>query len=125
VDIKIVVAMDVVFQFLGHQIQRVAFGFSTNDSLKPEEAWLPQSSWWGKYSVDSQDGVEGSTLSMYREALALRKQGQDLVMDQWSGLKRVRMLLHLNVLEILPVTSTSVHQFNYQATVRSWLQVVQ
>jgi len=51
-----------------------AFGFSTNDSLKPEEAWLPQSSWWGMYSVDSQDGVEGSTLSMYREALALRKQ---------------------------------------------------
>jgi len=29
---------------------------------------------WGKYSVDSQDGVEGSTLSMYREALGVRKQ---------------------------------------------------
>jgi alpha-glucosidase len=50
-----------------------AFGFSTNSSLKPEQAWLPQSSWWGKYAVDTQDGVEGSTLSMYRKALAIRK----------------------------------------------------
>jgi len=50
-----------------------AFGFSTNAALKPEQAWLPQSSWWGKYAVDTQDGVEGSTLSMYRKALAIRK----------------------------------------------------
>jgi len=50
-----------------------AFGFSTNASLKPEQAWLPQSSWWGTYAVDTQDGVEGSTLSMYRKALAIRK----------------------------------------------------
>ena len=50
-----------------------AFGFSTNASLKPEQAWLPQSSWWGQYAVDTQDGVEGSTLSMYRKALAIRK----------------------------------------------------
>jgi alpha-glucosidase len=27
----------------------------------------------GKYAVDTQDGVEGSTLTMYREALAIRK----------------------------------------------------
>jgi len=50
-----------------------AFGFSTNVALKPEQAWLPQSSWWGQYAVDTQDGVEGSTLSMYRKALAIRK----------------------------------------------------
>ena len=50
-----------------------AFGFSNVDSLTPDQAWLPQSPWWGKFSVDSQDGVEGSTLSMYREALAIRK----------------------------------------------------
>jgi alpha-glucosidase len=50
-----------------------AFGFSTNASLKPEQAWLPQSSWWGQYAVDTQDGVEGSTLTMYRKALAIRK----------------------------------------------------
>jgi alpha-glucosidase len=49
------------------------FGFSTNNSLKLNETWLPQSSWMGKFAVDTQDGVEGSTLSMYREALAIRK----------------------------------------------------
>ena len=55
-----------------------AFGFSSKDSLSPEAAWLPQSPWWGRFSVDSQDGVEGSTLSMYREALAIRKAEQGL-----------------------------------------------
>jgi alpha-glucosidase len=55
-----------------------AFGFSTNAALKPEQAWLPQSSWWGKYAVDTQDGVEGSTLSMYRQALAIRKEEEGL-----------------------------------------------
>jgi alpha-glucosidase len=39
---------------------------------------LPQSPWWGDLSVDSQDGVEGSTLSMYREALAIRKMEEGL-----------------------------------------------
>ncbi len=55
-----------------------AFGFSSNESLRPDQAWLPQSDWWGKYSVDSQDCVDGSTLSMYRQALAIRKQEMGL-----------------------------------------------
>ena len=55
-----------------------AFGFSNKDSLTPDQAWLPQSPWWGGFSVDSQDGVEGSTLSMYREALAIRKAEEGL-----------------------------------------------
>ena len=55
-----------------------AFGFSSDDALTPDKAWLPQSSWWGKFSVDSQDGIEGSTLSMYREALAIRKTEEGL-----------------------------------------------
>ena len=55
-----------------------AFGFSNEDSLTPDQAWLPQSPWWGAFSVDSQDGVEGSTLSMYREALAIRKTEEGL-----------------------------------------------
>ena len=55
-----------------------AFGFSANNSLQPDQAWLPQSPWWGKFSVDSQDGVEGSTLTMYRKALAIRKSEQGL-----------------------------------------------
>jgi alpha-glucosidase len=53
-----------------------AFGFSANVSLKPVEAWLPQSDWWGNFAASKQDGVEGSTLSMYRKALAIRK-GED------------------------------------------------
>jgi len=55
-----------------------AFGFSNKDSLTPDQAWLPQPPWWGGFSVDSQDGVEGSTLSMYREALAIRKSEEGL-----------------------------------------------
>jgi alpha-glucosidase len=50
-----------------------AFGFSSNASLTPDQAWLPQSSWWGSYSVESQVDVVGSTLSLYTEALAIRK----------------------------------------------------
>jgi alpha-glucosidase len=49
------------------------FGFSTNDSLKLHESWLPQSPWMGDFAVDTQDGVEGSTRTMYRTALAIRK----------------------------------------------------
>ena len=49
------------------------FGFSTNDLLELDQAWLPMSPWMGNFSAQSQDGVAGSTLTMYREALALRK----------------------------------------------------
>ena len=49
------------------------FGFSTNDLLELDQAWLPMSPWMGNFSAESQDGVAGSTLTMYREALALRK----------------------------------------------------
>ena len=49
------------------------FGFSTNDLLELDQAWLPMSPWMGNFSAESQDGAAGSTLSMYRQALALRK----------------------------------------------------
>ena len=55
-----------------------AFGFSNDESLTPDQAWLPQSPWWGQFSVDSQDGIENSTLNMYREALSIRKVEQGL-----------------------------------------------
>lgn len=55
-----------------------AFGFSNDESLTPDKAWLPQSPWWGQFSVDSQDGIENSTLNMYREALSIRKVEQGL-----------------------------------------------
>jgi alpha-glucosidase len=49
------------------------FGFSTNDLLELDQAWLPMSPWMGNFSAESQAGVAGSTLTMYRQALALRK----------------------------------------------------
>ncbi len=55
-----------------------AFGFSNNAALTIDQAWLPQSSWWGKFSAESQDGVNDSTLSMYQDALAIRKAEQGL-----------------------------------------------
>lgn len=51
-----------------------AFGFSADTALTPTQAWLPQSSWWGLYAVDTQEGKPDSTLTMYRQALALRHQ---------------------------------------------------
>jgi alpha-glucosidase len=50
-----------------------AFGFSSNAALQPDQAWLPQSPWWGSYSVESQVGITGSTHSLYTQALAIRK----------------------------------------------------
>ena len=55
-----------------------AHGFSSNNGLKPNEAWLPQSSWWGNYSVESQEPRKDSTLNMFRAALALRKAEEGL-----------------------------------------------
>ena len=36
------------------------------------KSWLPQPTDWGPYSRDAQEGVPGSTLELYRSALALR-----------------------------------------------------
>ncbi|MFG2798482.1 glycoside hydrolase family 13 protein [Streptomyces pseudovenezuelae] len=44
-------------------------------------AWLPQPQWFAEYAVEAQDGVEGSTLELYRTALRLRRkllQGEEL-----------------------------------------------
>ncbi|MEU6222418.1 glycoside hydrolase family 13 protein [Streptomyces sp. NPDC047042] len=44
-------------------------------------AWLPQPAAFASYAVDAQDGAEGSTLELYRTALALRRRlldGEDL-----------------------------------------------
>jgi alpha-glucosidase len=43
------------------------FGFSPNG-----ESWLPQPAEWATYARDAQTGVAGSTLELYRQALALR-----------------------------------------------------
>lgn len=45
-----------------------AYGFSPTGA-----SWLPQPEVFGELAVDRQEGVEGSTLEMYREALRLRR----------------------------------------------------
>ena len=44
-----------------------SYGFSTGS-----KSWLPQPSYWREYARDTQVGVEGSTLELYRTLLALR-----------------------------------------------------
>lgn len=55
-----------------------AFGFSANANLPPHEAWLPQSNWWGSFSVESQEKNNDSTLHLYRKALAIRSREEGL-----------------------------------------------
>ncbi|MGA9277106.1 alpha-amylase family glycosyl hydrolase [Ilumatobacter sp.] len=38
------------------------------------EPWLPQPAWWGTLAVDELDGVDGSTLELYREVIAARRE---------------------------------------------------
>ncbi len=45
------------------------FGFGPEGTAAP---WLPQPADWGTYSAESQDGVRGSTLELYRTALGIR-----------------------------------------------------
>ncbi|MFC4495450.1 glycoside hydrolase family 13 protein [Streptomyces ovatisporus] len=57
----------------------VSFGFGGTP-------WLPQPPYFGELSVEAQEGQEGSTLELYREALRLRHKlvGSDESM-QWVG----------------------------------------
>lgn len=49
-----------------------AFGFSSRADLVPHDAWLPQSNWWGSFSVEAQEKSAESTLHLYRKALSIR-----------------------------------------------------
>jgi alpha-glucosidase len=51
-----------------------SFGFSRTDAASPPAApWLPQPADWGDYSVAALDGDPGSFLTLYREALRIRR----------------------------------------------------
>ena len=47
--------------------------------------WLPQPDWFGPVAAGAQDGVAGSTLEMYRTALALRRELQAEESLEWLG----------------------------------------
>lgn len=59
------------------------------DSTKPsfgfgqEKSHLPQPQWFANHAVDKQDEIKGSTLSLYRDALALRKKLQTSEELEW------------------------------------------
>jgi alpha-glucosidase len=46
-----------------------SFGFGPS-----ERTWLPQPAVYGDYAVDQQEGVEGSTLELYRALLRVRRE---------------------------------------------------
>ena len=46
-----------------------SYGYNTTG-----RTWLPQPEGWGDYSPEAQDGCEDSTLTMYRWAIALRRE---------------------------------------------------
>ncbi|SDP75205.1 alpha-glucosidase [Arthrobacter sp. ok909] len=47
-------------------------------------AHLPQPAWFGRYAVAAQDGVEGSTLELYRTALKFRRELQTSEEMEWQ-----------------------------------------
>jgi alpha-glucosidase len=49
------------------EAERPAYGFSP-----VQHSWLPQPADWGPYARDSQAGVDGSTLELYRSLLSTR-----------------------------------------------------
>jgi alpha-glucosidase len=54
-----------------------SFGFGSGGSH------LPQPTWYGSVSVETQDGVQGSTLELYRELISLRKSLQSAEEIKW------------------------------------------
>lgn len=51
------------------EADKPAYGFNATG-----KSWLPQPGDWAPYARDSQAGIPGSTLEMYRSALALRRE---------------------------------------------------
>ncbi|NGO09561.1 glycoside hydrolase family 13 protein [Streptomyces sp. HC44] len=49
-----------------------SYGFGSGGS------WLPQPAEWAELSIEAQTGAEGSTLELYRSALAVRREQPDL-----------------------------------------------
>ncbi len=77
-----------------------AFGFSPTGGT-----WLPQPSTWSAYAADVQAGVPGSTLELYRSALALRHEhrlgsGTLAWVEQWSDAPGVVALVNGDVLVV-------------------------
>ena len=84
-----------------------AYGFNTTG-----ESWLPQPTDWAGYARDAQDGVPGSTLELYKAALALRAEHRlgNGAMEWLSGFpEEVVAFRNGNVTVIANTGSTAVN----------------
>ena len=92
-DLPTDVLDDPVWERSGHTEKgrdgcRVPLPWSTDGPLfgfGADRPWLPQPDDWGELSVESQDGVAGSTLELYREALRTRKERFHTATVEWLG----------------------------------------
>lgn len=79
-----------------------SYGFGTGGS------WLPQPAEWAELSVEAQQGVQGSTLELYRSALRLRRTHPDLgAGDAVEWLKAPEGVLALRRGDFVCVANTS------------------
>ncbi|GAB2735120.1 glycoside hydrolase family 13 protein [Streptomyces bullii] len=89
-DLPTEVLQDPIWEQTGHVRKgrdgcRVPLPWTTTGpsyGFGPGGSWLPQPPDFAAYSVEAQDGVEGSTLELYRTALRLRRKlldGEELV----------------------------------------------
>ncbi|MEV5339591.1 glycoside hydrolase family 13 protein [Streptomyces sp. NPDC052676] len=80
-DLPTAVLQDPIWEQTGHVRKgrdgcRVPLPWTTTGpsyGFGPGGAWLPQPESFARYAVEAQDGVEGSTLELYRSALKLRR----------------------------------------------------
>ncbi|WP_210585292.1 alpha-amylase family glycosyl hydrolase [Streptomyces sp. GESEQ-35] len=80
-ELPVEVLQDPVWQQTGHTSKgrdgcRVPLPWTTTGpsyGFGAGAAWLPQPARFASYAVEAQDGVEGSTLELYRRALRLRR----------------------------------------------------
>ncbi|MFI1566944.1 glycoside hydrolase family 13 protein [Streptomyces sp. NPDC020490] len=92
-DLPAEVLQDPIWEQTGHVRKgrdgcRVPLPWTTTGpsyGFGPGPAWLPQPPGFAAYSVEAQDGAEGSTLELYRRALRLRRkliEGESLTWAQ-------------------------------------------
>jgi len=91
-DLPVEVLQDPVWEQSGHTRKgrdgcRVPLPWTSagpSYGFGPAGAWLPQPPAFARYAVEAQDGVEGSTLELYRTALRLRRKllaGEELTWE--------------------------------------------
>ncbi len=99
VDIPFELLQDPVWARSGHTIKgrdgsRVSIPWTRDGpsaGFGADGAWLPLPAGWGSFSVEAQDGAQGSTLELYRSALGIRRDlfGGDGSMQWLNGDDRV------------------------------------